>query len=163
MTTMSAITVRAAAAEDRGTVASLLADSWGTTTLVTHGVAYDAAILPALLAERDGAPAGLLTYTVDDEGMEIVTLDAVERRSGAGTALLAAAADLARAAGARRLWLATTNDNLDALRFYQRRGMRIVGVAPGAVDESRIRKPSIPLVGDHGIEIHDELTLELRF
>jgi GNAT superfamily N-acetyltransferase len=160
---MGAITVRAATADDRETVASLLAGSWGTTTLLAHGVAYDAALLPALLAERDGEVAGLLTYTAEgDEGLEIVTLDAVERRSGTGTALLASAMDVARALGAWRVWLVTTNDNLDALRFYQRRGMRIVGVAPGAVDEARVRKPSIPLVGDHGIEIHDELTLELR-
>jgi GNAT superfamily N-acetyltransferase len=163
VTAASAIAVRAAAsAADRATIVSLLADSWGTTTLLAHGVAYDAATLPALLAERGGAVAGLLTYTVGDEGLEIITLDAVERRSGAGTALLAAAVDVARAAGARRVWLVTTNDNLDALRFYQRRGLRIIGVAPGAVDESRVRKPSIPLVGEHGIEIHDELTLELR-
>jgi GNAT superfamily N-acetyltransferase len=158
-----AISVRAATPEDRKTIARLLAGSWGTTTLLAHGVAYDAALLPALLAERGGELAGLLTYTVEpDEGMEIVTLDAVERRSGAGTALLASAVDVARTAGARRIWLVTTNDNLDALRFYQRRGLRIVGVAPGAVDEARLRKPTIPLVGDHGIQIHDELTLELQ-
>ena len=160
---MSVISVRAASADDRETVVSLLADSWGTTTLVAHGVVYDAALLPALLAERGGKIAGLLTYTVEgDEGLEIVTLDAVERRSGAGTALLASAVDVAHTLGARRVWLVTTNDNLDAVRFYQRRGMRIIRVAPGAVDEARVRKPSIPLVGDHGIEIHDELTLELR-
>ena len=160
---MSMISVRAASADDRETVVSLLADSWGTTTLVAHGVVYDAALLPALLAERGGKVVGLLTYTVDgDEGLEIVTLDAVERRSGVGTALLASAVDVGRTVGAQRVWLVTTNDNLDAVRFYQRRGMRIIRVAPGAVDEARVRKPSIPLVGDHGIEIHDELTLELR-
>jgi N-acetylglutamate synthase-like GNAT family acetyltransferase len=163
VTAVSVLSVREASADDRETVVGLLAGSWGETTLLAHGVAYDAALLPALLAERDGKVAGLLTYTVDEgEGLEIVTLDAVERRSGAGTALLASAVDVARAVGTRRIWLVTTNDNLDALRFYQRRGLRIVGVAPGAVDESRTRKPSIPLVGEHGIEIHDELTLELR-
>ena len=55
----------------------------------------------------------------------------------------------------------TSNDNLDALRFYQRRGMRIVAVHRGAVDEAREVRPSIPLVGEHGIEIHDELELEM--
>jgi hypothetical protein len=55
----------------------------------------------------------------------------------------------------------TTNDNLDALRLYQRRGLRITGVSPGAVDRARAVKPAIPLVGAYGIELHDELTLEL--
>lgn len=45
--------------------------------------------------------------------------------------------------------------------FCQRRGMRIVGVSPGAVDAARALKPSIPVIGGYGIELHDELTLEL--
>jgi GNAT superfamily N-acetyltransferase len=91
----------------------------------------------------------------------VVTLDAAPRRSGAGTALLAAAVRLARVSGAPRVWLVTTNDNLDALRFYQRRGMRIAGVSRGAADAARALKPSIPMLGDHGIPIHDEILLEL--
>jgi RimJ/RimL family protein N-acetyltransferase len=89
-------------------------------------------------------------------------LDALERHAGVATRLLAAAVDLARAQRLRRLWLVTTNDNLDALRFYQRRGMRLVAVHRGAVDAARRLKPSIPLVGDHGIPLHDELELEIR-
>ena len=157
------LSVRAAFADDRETVVSLLAGSWGETTLLAHGVAYDAALLPALLAERDGKIAGLLTYTVDeDEGLEVVTLDAVERRSGAGTALLASAVDVARAVGARRLWLVTTNDNLDALRFYQRRGLRITALRAGAIEAARMLKPQIPQIGEHGIPTRDEIELSLR-
>jgi len=92
----------------------------------------------------------------------VVSIDAVVKGAGAGTVLLAAAVEQAERAGLRRLWLVTTNDNLDALRFYQRRGMRMVKVTPGALDESRRIKPGIPLVGDFGIEIHDELRLEMR-
>ena len=67
----------------------------------------------------------------------------------------------AREAGCRRLWLVTTNDNVDALRFYQRRGFRLTELQAGAVDVSRATlKPSIPEVGDHGIPIRDELVLE---
>ncbi|MFD0788518.1 GNAT family N-acetyltransferase, partial [Micromonospora azadirachtae] len=72
------------------------------------------------------------------------------------------AASTARAAGLPRLWLITTNDNLRALRFYQRRGLRLVGVDPGAVDRARRLKPEIPLLGEDGIPLHDELILELR-
>ncbi|MEV4757748.1 GNAT family N-acetyltransferase [Micromonospora sp. NPDC049559] len=157
----STLAVRPAAAADRERVVRLLGDSWGGTTVVVHGRAYDAAELPALVAERAGALAGLLTYEITDAGLEIVTLDAVHRRGGVGGALLDAAVAVARGVGASRVWLVTTNDNLDALRFYQRRGLRIVAVAPGAVDAARVRKPSIPLVGEYGIPLHDELTLEL--
>ena len=159
---MDRIDVRQATAADHSRIVDLLARSWGSTTVIAHGVTYDAATLPALLAERRGRVAGLLTYDIVGDAFEVVSLDAVVRGSGAGTSLLEAAAEQAERAGLRRLWLITTNDNLDGLRFYQRRGMRLVRVTPGAVDESRKLKPGIPLVGDFGIEIHDELTLEMR-
>ena len=60
-----------------------------------------------------------------------------------------------------RVWLITTNDNLQAMKFYELRGFRIVAVDRGAVDRARLLKPSIPLVAGSGIELHDELELEL--
>lgn len=159
---MDRVVIRTRTPADNRSVVDLLAGSWGSTTVVCHGAVYDAAALPALVAARGTRLAGLLTYTIIADGLEVVSLNAVVPRSGVGGALLAAAADVAEAAGCARLWLITTNDNLDALRFYQRRGMRIVGVAPGAVDEARRIKPSIPQVGAYGIGIHDEITLELR-
>jgi hypothetical protein len=77
-----------------------------------------------------------------------------------GSALLDAAAATARAEGCARLRLITTNDNLDALRFYQRRGFRLVALRPGAVDVARVLKPQIPRTGDFGIAVRDELELE---
>ncbi|MFI5890255.1 GNAT family N-acetyltransferase [Actinoplanes sp. NPDC051513] len=159
---MDELVVRHAGVEDRGRITELLLRSWGSTIVVAHGVRYDAADLPALLAERANRVAGLLTYASGVDGLEVVTLDAVERNAGVGTALLDAAAQVASGKGMGRVWLITTNDNVDALRFYQRRGMRIVGIEPGAVDESRRLKPSIPVVGHYGIEIHDEIILERR-
>lgn len=157
---MGDLRVRPATAADRDAIVDMLTSSWGGSTMVVHATVYDAASLPALLAVQNGRIVGLLTYTVSDEGLEIVSLDAVVRRSGVGSSLMTAATEAAKQAGAERIWLVTTNDNLDALRFYQRRGLRIVDIAPGAVDEARAVKPSIPLRGDYGIPLHDELTLE---
>ncbi|MGD8245715.1 MAG: hypothetical protein PVG25_02965 [Anaerolineae bacterium] len=61
----------------------------------------------------------------------------------------------------QRIWLITTNDNLAALRFYQRRGFSLVAVHPGAVDQARTLKPEIPAIGHSGIPIRDEIELEL--
>lgn len=89
-------------------------------------------------------------------------IETFERGHGTGTALLEAVAEEARAGAAKRLWLVTTNDNLDALRFYQRRGLRLVRLRPGAVTEPRRQlEPEIPLAGNHGIPIRDELELEM--
>ena len=69
----------------------------------------------------------------------------------------------ARTAGSNRLWLTTTNDNLDALRFYQRRGFRLVVLRAGAVEQARRTiKPELPEVGSYGIPMRDEVDLELR-
>jgi ribosomal protein S18 acetylase RimI-like enzyme len=153
--------VRALTDADHDAVVDLLTAASGTV-VVGHGTVYDATTLPGVVAEQDGRIVGLLTYTIADDEFEVVTIDAPVRQKGVGSALMTAAIELARQAGARRLWLITTNDNLDAVRFYQRRGLRIVAVAPGAVDTSRELKPSIPLTGAYGIPMHDELTLELR-
>ncbi|HEX6867833.1 MAG TPA: GNAT family N-acetyltransferase, partial [Candidatus Limnocylindrales bacterium] len=116
---------------------------------------------PRLVATVDGAPAGLLTYIVRGDACEILTLHAVARGHGVGTTLIDAVARVAAGAGCRMLWVVTTNDNTDALRFYQRRDFRIRVVRPGAVDVARERlKPEIPLIGDHGVPIRDEIELE---
>jgi GNAT superfamily N-acetyltransferase len=100
-------------------------------------------------------------YSIDGGACEIVTIDSLIER-GIGTALVEAVTDAARAAGCGRLWLVTTNDNLPALRFYQKRRFALVAVHREAVAEARKLKPEIPLVGLDGIPIRDELELELE-
>jgi GNAT superfamily N-acetyltransferase len=119
---------------------------------------------PALLAESDdGEIAGVLTYVVSGRECEILTLHAARQWRGVGTALVEALERLAAERGCRRLWVLTTNDNVDALRFYQRRGFRLAALNPQAVDDARATlKPEIPVVGAHGIPLRDELVLDKR-
>jgi GNAT superfamily N-acetyltransferase len=128
------------------------------------GVLEDALAHPQLVAHYgDGTLAGVLTYVLDGDECEVLTLHAADRHRGTGTALIAAVEALARDAGCSRLWLITTNDNVDALRFYQRRGFRLAKLHPGAVDDARERlKPGISRFGDHGIPLRDEIELERR-
>ncbi|WP_433495313.1 GNAT family N-acetyltransferase [Micromonospora sp. CA-248089] len=157
---MASIRVRQARDDDRDALTALHEQEWGGPIVVVHDTRYDLRDLPALVAVDDsGGFAGALAYRVDTDGLEVVSLAASAPGNGAGTALLAAADEAARAAGADRIWLVTTNDNLGALRFYQRRGLRIVAVDAGAVDRARAVKPTIPQVGADGIPLHDELRL----
>ena len=107
-----------------------------------------------------GDGTGLLTYRIADGELELTALGAEPRRQGTGTALVAALLASARANGISRIWVVTTNDNLEALAFYQRHGFRITEIRVGAVDEARrTLKPAIPEVGEHGIGVHDEIEL----
>jgi ribosomal protein S18 acetylase RimI-like enzyme len=153
-----------ASPDDARELSTILLASWGSTVVLSRGRSHDAARLPGFLATRGGRSVGALTYRPAGDAWEVVTIDAAQERTGIGTALLAGVVRAASDAGAERLWLITTNDNLKALRFYQRRGWRIAHVHPDAVDVARRIKPAIPLTGLYGIAIHDELelTFDLR-
>ncbi len=154
--------VRAPSPSENAWIERHLNASWGSTTVVSRGVAHDASRLPAFVAVQDEEIVGLATFRIADGECELVTLDALRPGQGTGVALLTRVRQEAIERGCRRLWLITTNDNLNAIRFYQRRGMRLVAVHRGAVDEARRIKPIIPLIGEHGIPIHDELEFELH-
>ena len=131
------------------------------TSVARLGELVDATLHPAIVAEDSNGVLGVLTYVVDGDRCEVLTLHASERRRGVGTALLQEVERVGAEAGCRRLWLITTKDNVDALRFYQRRGFRIVALHQGAVDRSReTLKPEIPEVGEYGIQVRDEIELE---
>jgi ribosomal protein S18 acetylase RimI-like enzyme len=152
--------VRAIEEADRIVVARLVLELWGAHTAVAHGEVFFPASLPGFLVERQGQVMGLLTYAVNETQLEIVTIDALRRGRGVGSALVDATVRKARQIGCTRVRLTTTNDNLDALRFYQRRGFKLTALRPDAVREARKLKPEIPTVGDYGIPITDELDLE---
>jgi GNAT superfamily N-acetyltransferase len=148
--------------EERAELDRLSTRSWGSPYVASRGSLHRVSELPCLLAVDGDRWLGVAVYRLAAGACELVLLEAFERGHGTGTALLNAVVELARNAGARRLWLVTTNDNVDALRFYQRRGLRLVRLWLDAVTQSRkLLKPEIPLVGDDGIAIRDEIELDL--
>jgi ribosomal protein S18 acetylase RimI-like enzyme len=138
-----------------------LMDEQREWAVVTRGRVHQADELPGFVAAVDGLPQGLLTYSLEGDECEVVTLDAVTMGRGIGSALLDAVRALAAARECRRVWLITTNDNLAALRFYQRYGFRLVALHRDTIAESRKLKPQIPELGCDGIPIRDEIELEL--
>jgi GNAT superfamily N-acetyltransferase len=156
-------TIRPIRDDERGELTSVVRAHWGSPILASRGVAHDAATLPCLVAVDGERWLGLAAYRLDGDECELVLLEAFEKNAGVGTALLEATAAIARKSNSRRLWLVTTNGNIDALRFYQRRGLRLVRLWVDAITEARRNlKPEIPLAGDNGIPLRDELELELN-
>lgn len=154
--------IRPLSPKDLSLVRQFILDRWGAEKVVVHGSEYYPHELPGFIAEQDGTWIGLVTYQVSGESCEIVTLDSLVEGQGIGSTLIEAVKFQARAANCCRLWLVTTNDNLNALGFYQKRGFSLCALRPHAVDESRKIKPSIPLIGESGIPIRDEIELEME-
>ncbi len=152
--------IREVADKDKSWVLKLVC-GWGADFVVTRGRKVYPAELPAFVAvDESGARVGLVTYEIIGDQYEMVTLDALTQFAGIGTALTERVREEGTAAGCSRLWLITTNDNLDAIRFYHRRGFTIAAVHVNALAESRRMKPSIPEVGNYGIPLRDEIEFE---
>jgi GNAT superfamily N-acetyltransferase len=156
---MNTLEVRPVLPGDLAWVQRLLQEQWGETRIVSRGLAHQADALPAFAAVLDGSPAGLVTYRIAEGQCEVVSLNSLV--IGGGRPLIEAVRGAAIAAGCGRLWLITTNDNIGALRFYQKIGFTLVTIHRNALDESRRLKPSIPLIGIGGIPLRDEIELEI--
>jgi ribosomal protein S18 acetylase RimI-like enzyme len=155
------VVVRELRDDERAWALGILRESWGTEiTIYSDGREFRPAELPGFVAEAGGERSGFITYAIEGEACELVTLNALQSGRGVGGALVEAVADAARAAGCARLHLVTTNDNLPALRLYQRHGFALVALNAGAIEAMRARKPEISATGNAGIPIRDELELE---
>ncbi len=155
------ITIRPADDQDTSWRDHLLTRHWGSTSIVSRGQVHIASTLPAFIGLCDEQTAGLITYYIEDQECQIISLNSECENLGIGTALLQTVIEVAAKSLCRRVWLITTNDNLAALRFYQKRGFTIVDVHRNALEISRQLKPEIPLVGMDGIPLRDEIELEL--
>src|SRR5690348_4431602 len=89
------LTVRPAAPTDREAIDEVFLEAWGGFTVAGHGVLWDLRELPTLVA---GDVAGVLTYQIEGDRMEVVSIDAIPPGLGVGSALLDAAAGVAAAA-----------------------------------------------------------------
>jgi ribosomal protein S18 acetylase RimI-like enzyme len=158
---MNNLSIRPIQPSDAAMVRAFWQEHWGSDRMLVHGDAYYAQDLPGYVASREQTVLGLVPYRIEGDACEVMSLDSLEEGRGLGSALLNAVTGAARAAGCKRVYLSTTNDNTYALRFYQKRGFRLCALRPGAVSESRRLKPSIPLCGFDGIPIRDEIELEL--
>jgi ribosomal protein S18 acetylase RimI-like enzyme len=135
--------------------------NWGDEFMVIRGVVVRPDNLEGFIAYNGPDCVGEITYTIHHDECEIVTLDSECEGQGLGTQLINAVVEEARKQDCRRVFLITTNDNLNALGFYQKRGFELVKINHGAVNEARKIKPSIPSIGMNNIPLRDEIELAI--
>ena len=139
----------------------VVAESCGGDPVITPDGVYVVRDLPGFVAEDEGTRVGLAQYRIAAGDCEIITLASLRSGRGIGRELVTAVRAVAERAGCRRLRVCTSNDNLHALGFYQKRGFALAKLHRGAMERVRQAKPGVPLVGAAGIPQRDIIELEL--
>ncbi len=157
---MSDIFIRPVDSDDGDWIAQFITERWGAEFVAAHYEVYHCRNLPGFVATEGEKKVGLLTYKIVAGDCEVVSLDSLQPCVGIGTGLIDAVKGAAYESGCKRLWLVTTNDNMNALRFYQKRGFAMVKINRNAIEFARNLKP-VPLTGADGIPLRDEIELEM--
>lgn len=138
----------------------LFIDNWGDDEMVVSSGTYQLSDLPGFVEYDEAEIIGVITYIIKNDQIEIISLDSFRENVGIGSQLLKKLEEISEEKDITKISVITTNDNLNALKFYQKRGYSIIKVIPNAVEKARKQKPSIPLFAENGIPIRDEIVLE---
>jgi ribosomal protein S18 acetylase RimI-like enzyme len=152
--------IRPVDSDDADWIAQFITERWGAEFIAAHYEVFYCRNLPGFVAIEGEKKVGLLTYKIVAGDCEIVSLDSLQPCKGIGTGLIDAVKRAAAESGCRRLWLVTTNDNMNALRFYQKRGFMLVKINRNAIEFARNLK-TVPSIGADGIPLRDEIELEV--
>ncbi|MEB7066448.1 GNAT family N-acetyltransferase [Mammaliicoccus sciuri] len=139
---------------------NLFIDNWGDDEMVVSSGTYQLSDLPGFVAYDETEIIGVITYIIRNDQIEIISLDSFRENVGIGSQLLKKLEEISEEKEITNISVITTNDNLNALKFYQKRGYSIAKVIPNAVEKARKQKPSIPQFAENGIPIRDEIVLE---
>ena len=146
---------------NRNLINTFIKEHWYTTTMIIRGRVIDMTKTEGFFF-RDGENIiGLITYIVYDNILEITSLDSLRENQGIGSKLVETVIHEAKERKVRKIVLITTNDNINAIRFYQRKGFDMVHLFHNALDISRKLKPEIPLIGENSIPLRHEIEFEL--
>lgn len=146
---------------NRDKVNKILIQEWETTDIIIRGKIIDGTKLEGFLALKDNEIVGLITYMIENNECEICSLNSFIENKGIGTALINKVKAYLKLNNCAKLKLITTNDNIRAIEFYQRRGFTFSNIYVNAIKNSRKLKPEIPMFADNGLPIRDEIEFEI--
>ncbi|WP_175615841.1 GNAT family N-acetyltransferase [Piscibacillus halophilus] len=141
------------------TLTQFFTKHWGSPQMVVSSGIYQCDELDGFVVIEEGEIMGLITYIINGDECEIMSLDSLIENRGIGSALIKQVELEDEKEKYKLVKLITTNDNLNALGFYQKRGYRLTKLYGNAVEQACKLKPEIPFIADNGIPIRDELLL----
>ena len=155
-------TIKPTAKADFEWIKELYARTWSGDICVSRGKVQKVDdFTGGFVAETGEQNTGFVTYTITGPELEITGIVSLKEKSGIGSALVNAVIELAKKQKLKKVSLVTTNDNLNGIGFWQKRGFKLVKVYPGSMEYVRQIKPAVPLIGENGIPLRDELELEM--
>ena len=147
--------------KDKNWIDRFIKSNWGSEKIVVHSDIYYPAQLEGFIAEHNDQIAGLVTYIIAKEYCEIITLNSLLKSKGIGSNLVRHVVETAKIENCKKVCLTTTNDNTHAISFYRKLGFNITEIRKNAIAESRRIKPEIPLIGENGRPVNDEIVFTL--
>ena len=135
---------------------------WGSDILVSRGKPHKAQGLDGILAWDNGKIIGLGLYYIKNNECEIALLETFDQNKGIGTRIIEKIIEIAKESKCKKIWLVTTNSNINAIKFYQKRGFDISNIYINAMNKARKIKPEIPEIAENGIKIRDEIEFEIK-
>ncbi|RLZ11604.1 GNAT family N-acetyltransferase [Faecalibacter macacae] len=152
--------IRLTLLEEKNIVKELFIKEWNSDIMISKNQKHFVENLESIIAVVDKEIIGLLTFNIINKQAEIVSLDSFNEGKGIGTKLLDFTLNYFKNLYLDRIWLITSNDNCHAIRFYQKRGWKMVNIHFNAIEEARLLKPQIPMFGYDGIPILHEIEFE---
>lgn len=143
-------------------ISKFISSQWLSTDIVVRGELVDTATLNGFVVFDDVNIIGLITYRIKDNECEIMSLDSLREKQGIGTALINKVIEIATKENCTKIKLITTNDNINALCFYQKREFDMVRLYHNALETSRKLKPTIPMLGNFDIPLRHEIEFEMN-
>ncbi len=147
--------------KDKNQIVDIITKEWGSIFVISKGVKYNVSNLPGYLALLDNKIVGIITFFITKNNYEIITLNSFKKNKGIGTILIDKIKKNAKKNNINKINLITTNDNINAITFYQKQGFDIKSINLNSIIESRKLKPEIPETGNFGIPIKHEIVFEL--
>jgi GNAT superfamily N-acetyltransferase len=147
--------------DNRKQINDFISSHWFSSVMVVRGELVDMTILQGFVTYEGEEIIGLVTYRINGTECEIMSLNSLVEKQGVGTVLVSKVIETARENKCTKIKLITTNDNINALHFYQKRGFDMAKLYYNALDISRKLKPSIPLLGEFDIPLKHEIEFEM--
>lgn len=144
---------------NRNIINTIMINNWGATEIILRNKIIDGTKSKGFIAEDNNKMVGFLLYDINDDICEIIALYSFIEKKGIGTFLLNKIKEIATLKKCERIVVITTNDNLIALKFYQKRGFFLSKLYCNVFDNIRKIKPNLPKLGENNIPLNDEIEL----